>query len=726
MKSKLLSLSFLLLALFTVSPLEAEPTYVQPTVVVPNWGHANSQCLYSIQITSNGKKLLDYNDAEGRNPYNWLQNEQFFEVTPGQELTIIVRAGIWSWDIHLGFDWDGNGSFEDVHRAFSSPNRPVSKENSSWGVHAAPFNNADWRRQQEALLGHRGVLYKEFRITVPQDAADGNFRMRVLCDGDGYNGGQTPPFNMNAGIGYAGSMTDFGIHVKGTPSTDKPVASLAEGLYKEDQYVNLTSSTPGARIYYTTDGTEPSETNGTLYDDANPILVSVPELTNGTVTLKAISYSDELDPSRVVTFVYRIQKSWSEPGGTFHPTEDRYITKATTTGAKVDLNYTQSANPKKTYINTNAAFTVEPNTSFDLTVKGYTSLVGWEYVNQLKWCHAIIFVDWNQNQSFDDPGEQIVMIGQENTGVDEVGDFTRTINVPETARAGQTRLRIQYTDAWHKKNIQGHTHSGDDDVDKGGVYDFILNIEKNYPISINGVVLTSANSDSLTFANAEGYVSCDGDTLTFHNFKMNATAGSTEGLVRIKSDKQLVIKLEGENELSTEEDYMTGIYADCPQLTFVGSGSLLINAPQDAAIFAFKTCKAVTFKDSCTVEASGKWGLLGSNLLEGQTLTIDSCTVKATGTDGSIISFKTVALNKVGVEAPAQVDYADGTFKVGDEVVKEQIVIKPALTTGVTAIQTEVTKRHAIYNLNGMKMNQDVDKLPKGIYIVDGKKVVIR
>jgi phi13 family phage major tail protein len=44
-----------------------------------------------------------------------------------------------------------------------------------------------------------------------------------------------------------------------------PASSVASGSYAEAQSVTLTCATSGASIYYTTDGTVPSATNGTLY-----------------------------------------------------------------------------------------------------------------------------------------------------------------------------------------------------------------------------------------------------------------------------------------------------------------------------------------------------------------------------------------------------------------------------------------------------------------------------
>lgn len=76
-----------------------------------------------------------------------------------------------------------------------------------------------------------------------------------------------------------------------------PVFSPNGGLINAATQVTIHSDTEGAAIYYTTDGTTPSTSNGTLYD--GPITVSA------TTTIKAIAIKDG-DSSAVttVTFTY--------------------------------------------------------------------------------------------------------------------------------------------------------------------------------------------------------------------------------------------------------------------------------------------------------------------------------------------------------------------------------------------------------------------------------------
>ena len=80
-----------------------------------------------------------------------------------------------------------------------------------------------------------------------------------------------------------------------TVSNPKIVASgaNANGAFAGSTTVTITCDTAAASIYYTTDGSEPSAKNGTLYNGAI-------EVTN-SVTIKAIALKDGCVPSAVVT-----------------------------------------------------------------------------------------------------------------------------------------------------------------------------------------------------------------------------------------------------------------------------------------------------------------------------------------------------------------------------------------------------------------------------------------
>jgi hypothetical protein len=86
--------------------------------------------------------------------------------------------------------------------------------------------------------------------------------------------------------------------VTATPTVSNPVFSPGGGTYSSAQSVTISTSTSGATIRYTTDGSNPSTTAGTIYSGA----ISVPT----TRTLKAIAYMSGSTNSAVVTANYTI------------------------------------------------------------------------------------------------------------------------------------------------------------------------------------------------------------------------------------------------------------------------------------------------------------------------------------------------------------------------------------------------------------------------------------
>ncbi|MGN0415386.1 MAG: X2-like carbohydrate binding domain-containing protein [Agathobacter sp.] len=91
----------------------------------------------------------------------------------------------------------------------------------------------------------------------------------------------------------------------------EPTANPAEGTYTSNQSVTLTSSTEGAKIYYTTDGSEPTLSggvpSGTTKAYTAPIDVTGTEGQSVQTTIKAIAVKDRMQDSGVKTFNYTIQ-----------------------------------------------------------------------------------------------------------------------------------------------------------------------------------------------------------------------------------------------------------------------------------------------------------------------------------------------------------------------------------------------------------------------------------
>ncbi|HOH78642.1 MAG TPA: chitobiase/beta-hexosaminidase C-terminal domain-containing protein, partial [Candidatus Cloacimonadota bacterium] len=88
-----------------------------------------------------------------------------------------------------------------------------------------------------------------------------------------------------------------------------PVLSVPSGAYDSPQSVSMSVTTPGALIRYTTDGSDPSGVDGTLYD-GTPVLISN---TTQATTVKAIAYLGGWVNSSIVTYTYVINPPVADP-----------------------------------------------------------------------------------------------------------------------------------------------------------------------------------------------------------------------------------------------------------------------------------------------------------------------------------------------------------------------------------------------------------------------------
>jgi hypothetical protein len=121
-----------------------------------------------------------------------------------------------------------------------------------------------------------------------------------------------------------------------------PTFSTAAGTYASAQSVTISSTTSGATIRYTTDGSTPSATVGTVY--TSPVNIA------STATLKAIAYKSGMTDSAVTTGDYTIGGSNALAAPTFSPAAGTYFSTQTVAG--VDATGTTVANGTLTKIGT--------------------------------------------------------------------------------------------------------------------------------------------------------------------------------------------------------------------------------------------------------------------------------------------------------------------------------------------------------------------------------------
>ncbi len=134
----------------------------------------------------------------------------------------------------------------------------------------------------------------------------GNSVLTVTTSGSTPNG--TYPLTITGSTGTIADTQTIGVsQVVSSQQVATPSFSPGGGSYGSAQSVTISSSTSGASIRYTTDGSTPSETAGTLY--SGPVNISA------TATLKAIAYETGYSDSTVTSATYTINTlpaGWSD------------------------------------------------------------------------------------------------------------------------------------------------------------------------------------------------------------------------------------------------------------------------------------------------------------------------------------------------------------------------------------------------------------------------------
>ena len=214
--------------------------------------------------------------------------------------------------------------------------------------------------------------------------------------------------------------------------------------------------------------------------------------------------------------------------------------------------------------------------------------------------------------------------------------------------------------------------------------------QTTYALWIAGVQVTSANcSDLSVIPDVSGTVKYDPAnkvlTLQGATIQINTTNA-------IKSNIDgLTIKVIGTNNLTTG-DYAT-LYFKEP-LTITGGGVLNANSIR-GTICADGTILTI---DGCTVNAKGRYGIVGEYGTSIKPLIIKNSTVTAEGTEGSIANFASLTLDGCAITQPAGAAF-DASLKavaLGGSVVTSKVVISPTQPNMDSYITLTVAKDSAI------------------------------
>lgn len=185
-----------------------------------------------------------------------------------------------------------------------------------------------------------------------------------------------------------------------------------------------------------------------------------------------------------IDYVEEAQAATEYPTPTGDTYTDNYLTSITTTGGDTNIGYSANAHPGQSLVVVPGKVQVERGQTFTMnfvanvaknTTQGGD---GNQVYEDIRWCHASLFTDFDKNFAFDD---EAVKFGKENQGNEStVMNITHSITVPNDAVLGESRVRMIYQNAWKEWPANGTA-----ELDKGIVYDIVVEVVEKVDITAN-------------------------------------------------------------------------------------------------------------------------------------------------------------------------------------------------------------------------------------------------
>ena len=248
-------------------------------------------------------------------------------------------------------------------------------------------------------------------------------------------------------------------------------------------------------------------------------------------------------------------------------------------------------------------------------------------------------------------------------------------------------------------------------------------IEPNsYGINIADKPVTTLNYKDLTsIYGVSGSASYDPETktLTLDNATIERNSTDGTGIVN-KTVSDFTVKLIGNNTVTADLASMVLNQTS----TITGDGSLHLTSKRFCGLDMEGA--SVTINNT-SLFVKGGYGIAGFIGAESEVLTVRNSYVEAEGSgSGSITLISNLILDNCAITQPvgAKFDADQKAVVLNGEVFKSKVVIEPVNNSIGTITADVPARKQGIYNLNGVKLTQQWDDLPAGIYIVDGVKRV--
>ena len=248
-------------------------------------------------------------------------------------------------------------------------------------------------------------------------------------------------------------------------------------------------------------------------------------------------------------------------------------------------------------------------------------------------------------------------------------------------------------------------------------------IEPNsYGIYIADKPVTTLNYKDLTsIYGVSGSASYDPDTktLTLDNATIERNSTDGTGIVN-KTVSDFTVKLIGNNTVTADLASMVLNQTS----TITGDGSLHLTSKRFCGLDMESASVTI---DNTSLFVKGGYGIAGFIGAETEVLTVRNSYVEAEGFgSGSISLISDLILEDCAITQPvgAEFDADQKAVVLNGELLKSKVVIEP-ITNSIGTVTADVpARKQGIYNLNGVKLTQQWNDLPAGIYIVDGVKRV--
>ena len=248
-------------------------------------------------------------------------------------------------------------------------------------------------------------------------------------------------------------------------------------------------------------------------------------------------------------------------------------------------------------------------------------------------------------------------------------------------------------------------------------------IEPNsYGIYIADKPVTTLNYKDLTsIYGVSGSAAYDPNTktLTLDNATIDRNSTDGTGIVN-KTVSDFTVKLIGNNTVTADLASMVLNQTS----TITGDGSLHLTSKRFCGLDMESA--SVTINNT-SLFVKGGYGIAGFIGAETEVLTVRNSYVEAEGFgSGSISLISKLILDNCAITQPvgAEFDADQKAVVLNGELLKSKVVIEP-ITNSIGTVTADVpARKQGIYNLNGVKLTQQWNDLPAGIYIVDGVKRV--